>query len=247
MAGRERERRREREGEGPARRRRRSRRRRLSCYDPDPFAEIKRPSLRFNDFEEYVQPLRSWDMIRPRPLPPPEDHLPYPGEAESRGAGRREADAGAAEDAVYPDQAAWRRAREAGPGAAGLHTIDLARREPAVDTERMRREREQQARAWKVRRASDADLRAIRVRAPPQGTTSDLRRLRRQRMRDLEGIEVSALDLPPEAVPCGWSEYQGGATWEDLNRFRESEMADLRRIIRIQRLSPAQPIYYYTD
>jgi hypothetical protein len=207
------------------------RRRVLDGYTSDPFAEIRRPSMRFNDFDEYVHPLRSGEtMVRPHPDLNHHDDEDGGYDPVADFIGEREA---------------WERARLAGLRSVGLEPVRFVR-EAAVDTDRMRREREREARDWAARCSdSDVDLRPIRVRPPPRGTPAEIHRLRRQRLRELQGIEVSAIDPPPESVRCGWSEYQGGSTWEDVVRFRASELAELRRVMRAQQRLGADPSLLY--
>jgi hypothetical protein len=145
--------------------------------------------------------------------------------------------------AILAERDAWEQARRESLAAAGLHIIDPSRSlEPAFDPEKFKAEREREASGC-IEGNTPVDLRPIAVDVPPGGTPAEIRRLRKQRDRDLRGVGFQH-GPPPEALECGWSEYQGGATYQDIIRDREGEMKTLVETIQAQQ-GADEPVYYY--
>lgn len=123
----------------------------------------------------------------------------------------------------------------------GLKTISTSQiEEPTRNPDDIKREREMEARMFAVPQASSAALKPIDVSRSDKGP--DPNSVRAERDADISNIRTTA--PPPEAIRCGWREYQGGATWEDINRYRDYEMNELRQSQREQQ-NQAAPLYYY--
>lgn len=189
----------------------------------NPYSQLKHHELNFNNFDQYVIPLEEQELIQPTQ---PKNNYVDPSDYNG----------------TQAMQNAWKEMKPSPVQTQGLRAIQTSRIEqPSENPENLKRQREREDAELRIPRADPNSLRPIDCnnRTDNSPAVSSFKRARDQ---DLENVNVR--DPPPETVRCGWSEYQGGATWEDINRYRDQEMSSLRTIQEKQRLDN-EPVYYY--
>lgn len=123
---------------------------------------------------------------------------------------------------------------------SGLVPIPTSRiDEPSKDPKEILAEREAEERTFVISQAPPGALDTIKV-GKEKGPSA--RRIKKLRKRDEKKFHF---DGPkPEQIKCGWSEYQGGATWQDINRYREHELDTLKQVQQ-QQATSGESYYYY--
>lgn len=124
------------------------------------------------------------------------------------------------------------------PGLQPITSFDLG--EPPKTPEEKKRERELQEEQLRPPRASEAAMKPISVSRAPG---SDVKNYMREREHALDDVTIR--DPPPEAIRCGWREYQGGATWQDITMYRDYELGHWQEEQRQQQAYGDSPVYYY--
>lgn len=175
----------------------------------DPYAQLQSRSLAHNEYDTYVRPLPSQELIE-------DDHK------------RKQSS-----DEFYA-------ASKPSPVESnGLRPIRTSRvDEPTVDAALIKAQREREEQDFTIPRAAPGDLAPIKVQKEKGVSARRLKKMRRNEQRDMV-----ATGPPPDTVNCGWSEYQGGATYEDIHNYRDYELGHLKEAQRAQTESGA-PVYY---
>ena len=201
----------------------------------NPYSQLKHHDLHFNNFDSYVIPLEEQEFIQ--------------GEARNSrnpSAGRQPDGNGTTVDPRDLDGAqvmnnAWQQMRPSPVQHRGLESIETSRvEEPTENPEYIKRQREAEYRQLRIPRSDPNSLQP--VDCSNRGNGSAIASFVNNRDRELDSVQPDA--PPPESVHCGWSEYQGGATWEDINRYRDQEMNTLLQIQEQQRAG-TEPVYYF--
>lgn len=126
----------------------------------------------------------------------------------------------------------------------GLETISTSRvEEPSQDPEEIKRQREMEERMFAVPRATPASMEPISVSNENKESDDLVKKLKS--LRDSDLLSLTPKDPPPEAIHCGWREYQGGANWKDITKYRDYELGQLRDEQRQQQRRQQQLYYYY--
>lgn len=110
--------------------------------------------------------------------------------------------------------------------------------EPTVDASIIKAQREREEQGFIIPPASASDLEPIKVEKEKGMSARRYKRMRKKQERDMV-----VKGPPPDTVNCGWSEYQGGATYEDIHHYRDYELGHLKQAQREQAES-GTPVYY---
>jgi hypothetical protein len=189
----------------------------------NPYSQIIQHDLAFNNYNTYVVPLEEQEMIKPTQ---PKNNYVDPSDVQGTQAMSN----------------AWKEMKPSPVQTNGLQTIETTRiEEPSENPEMLKRKREMEDAQLRIPRCDPAALRPIDCNGRIDNSR-DVVSFKSLRDQDLQEVPRGA--PPPETVQCGFSEYQGGATWEDINRYRDQEMNTLLEIQEKQR-SGNEPVYYY--
>ena len=203
-------------------------------YGVDPYQDLRqdtRSGYNNHQNQDYIRPLKDQDYIHP---------LKQKNWADEDYISKRDK---AYVDEVVAEREAWNKMKRSPVESMGLNPIETREENNVIDTEELRRAREEELSQSKMPRASPSDLAPISVSTSPGDSDRLLRSYTHDRDSQLTGINFRRMAPPPEAIQCGFSEYQGGSTWEDVNKFREWEERDLRRVMEQQQHQPVR--YYY--
>jgi hypothetical protein len=188
----------------------------------NPYSQLKHHELNYNNFDSYVVPLEEQELIHPEQ---PKNNYIDPSNLSG----------------TQVMSNAWQQMKPSPVQARGLESIDTSRvEEPTENPEYIKRRREMEDQQLRIPRGDPNALRPINVSRTDN--SNQFASFKNERDRDM--MEVRVDGPPPETVRCGWSEYQGGATWEDINRYRDQEMNSLLEIQQQQRTGN-EPVYYY--
>ena len=189
----------------------------------NPYSQIIQHDLAFNNYNTYVVPLEEQEMIKPTR---PKNNYVDPSDVEG----------------TQVMSNAWKEMKPSPVQTNGLQTIETTRiEEPSENPEVLKRKRQMEEAQLRIPPCDPSVLRPIDCNGRIDNSR-DVVSFKSLRDQDLQEVPRGA--PPPETVQCGFSEYQGGATWEDINRYRDQEMNTLLEIQEKQR-SGTEPVYYY--
>jgi hypothetical protein len=181
----------------------------------DPYSQLPRQDLDYNEYDSYVRPLDQKELINNS-----RRHI-----SSQQGSGYNESG--------YT-------ARRSPVEVSGLVPIPTSRvDEPTKDANLVKHEREAEERSFILPQVQPGALDTIKV-GRKKGPSA--KKIQRRRNGDLQGITFDGPE--PEQINCGWSEYQGGASWEDINRYRTHELQTLKQTQKRQ-AETGEAFYYY--
>lgn len=171
--------------------------------------------LNYNDYDSYIRPLKTREKL----------HL---GEEQV------EPGTGLNERGFAP--------KRSPVDIRGLRPISTSCvEEPSANPDDIKRQRELEERTFNIPHADPSALEPIHVSRESGGV--DVRQIKNSRAADVNQLRLN--EPPPEAIRCGWREYQGGATWQDITRYRDFELGQLKEQQREQQSARTGPVYYY--
>ncbi len=206
----------------------------MQQFDNDPYAQLRGRNLKHNDFNTYVKPLEGQDHIRSQ-----ENPYDYSYEASALNKNPYEHSSGAT--AFNENGYDARRSPVETHGLQTISTMNLGK--PLPNAKKLVKMRKREDRALRIPMGDESKMRPIKTRKG-RGR-KDLRRLKRQRHDALRGVS-SMLDRTPkpDTINCGWSNYQGAATWKDIDRYRRYEEEELK-YLQHQQDEFSEYNYYY--
>lgn len=181
----------------------------------DPYSHINPRNVNYDEYETYVRPLQERETLHRS------EELEIPGDLPG----------------LTDNQL---RAKKSPVNVRGLTTINTKDvTQPSSNPEEIKRMREAEERMFRIPSASPESMKPIDTHLDTKVNVNDLKKMRNE---DLRGITVT--EPPPGSIQCGWREYQGGATWKDISRFRDFELGHLKEQQK-QQAGKTDVEYYY--